>query len=302
MLNPAALEDRIHKCERILDDNPDSQIFAALADARRKNGELDKALRICRNGLKKHPDYGAGYLIMARINFDRRMYDEAEHDLMRAIELDGKTRSTDLLQVEIWIRQKKFARASQVLNELATADPGNPRYEELFEQIKRLKASEEKKQRETARLLKVQTTGVVAVPGGSEEKQSKQESSEPVSSHLTVGQALDELVAFPGMTACFMTDEKGMMIESRLPDKFDPEKYAAFSAEIYRFINGNVGSIKFGRTNQVLIELLKETIWIVNKERFIFVLALSRQANLGSLKLKLTSLLERMQKIEARGE
>ena len=91
MLNLTTLDDRITKCKKILDENPESQIFAAYADALRKNGELDKAFRVCRQGLRIHPGYGSGHMVMARINFDRKMYDWAESELAEAIELEGRT-------------------------------------------------------------------------------------------------------------------------------------------------------------------------------------------------------------------
>jgi len=145
MISQAALNDRIDKCEKILGENPNSQIFAALADAHRKKGRLDKALRICRQGLKFHPEYGAGHMIMARIDFDRKMYEEAEVELERSIELDGRTRSTDLLQVEIFIKQKKLIEAGIIVDELSRTDPNNQYYHSLKEKIKIGKVHEKQK-------------------------------------------------------------------------------------------------------------------------------------------------------------
>ena len=52
MATTSELDDRIEKCQRLLDADPNSQIFAALAEAYRKKGELDLAFRICKNGFK----------------------------------------------------------------------------------------------------------------------------------------------------------------------------------------------------------------------------------------------------------
>ena len=103
MIESASLTERIEQCERILKENSKSQVFAALADALRLNGDLDQAFRVCRQGLRIHPDYGAGHLVMAKINLGRKMYDWAEQELNKAVELDGETRATEQLRVEILI-------------------------------------------------------------------------------------------------------------------------------------------------------------------------------------------------------
>ena len=90
MQSTAQLEERISKCEEILSQNPESLIFAALSDAYRKKGDLSKAFHVCNQGLKLHPGYGPGHLIMARINMERGMYSEAEKELASAEILTGK--------------------------------------------------------------------------------------------------------------------------------------------------------------------------------------------------------------------
>ena len=43
MVDRSDIDERIEKCNKILDENPSSQIFAALAEAYRKKGDLEKA-------------------------------------------------------------------------------------------------------------------------------------------------------------------------------------------------------------------------------------------------------------------
>lgn len=285
MLNHTALDERIDKCKAILDDNPKSQIFAALADAYRKNGELDKAFRVCRQGLRVHPDYGAGHLIMARISFDRKMYDWAEDELLQAIGLDGRTRATDLLQAEINIKQDKFDSAKILVDELSATDPGNDYLKELQQEIEKGRIEQKKKQIEMERMYKSQSGESVqaALQGLNEPKQK-----------LNPTEALRSLSSFPGVTACFFADEKGLMIEADLPEYFDHDSYAALSAEIYRFSNDNVGKIKFGRVKQVLIEMDGEKVWMIDRGNHIMVLVLAENVNLGSLKLKISNVLSQM--------
>jgi len=89
MIDTAQIDDRISKCQKILEVDPNSQIFAALAEAYRKRGDLDKAFQVCQNGLWIHPSYGSGHLVMSKINLDRGLYDWAEIEANKAQDLDG---------------------------------------------------------------------------------------------------------------------------------------------------------------------------------------------------------------------
>ncbi len=286
MLSHVVLDERIVKCEKILEENPNSQIFAALADARRKNGELDKAFRICRQGLRIHTAYGAGHLIMARINFDRKMYDWAETELEEAIQLDGRTRATDLLQAEIYIKQKKFNEAKVIIGELAATEPENTYFKELLEEVKKGSDEEKRRKLEMEVLYKSQSGEAIMATAAAQ----RVAPLEPLSPEET----LKGIAAFAGIQACFFTDERGMMIDAELPEYFDRDSYAALSAEIYRFATDNVGRIKFGTVRQVLIELAREKVWMVRVQERILVMVLAFNANLGSLKLKLTNILKQM--------
>jgi predicted regulator of Ras-like GTPase activity (Roadblock/LC7/MglB family) len=286
MLSHVVLDDRIVKCEKILEENPNSQIFAALADARRKIGELDKAFRICRQGLRIHSDYGAGHLVMARINFDRRMYDWAETELKEAIQLDGRTRATDLLQAEIYVKQKKFDKAKTIIGGLASTEPENIYFKELMEEIRKGSDEEKRRKLEMEVLYKSQT-GEAVMPTAAANRVAPLEPLSPE-------EILKGIAGFAGIQACFFTDEKGMMIDAELPEYFDRDSYAALSAEIYRFANNNVDRIKFGTVRQVLIELAREKVWMVRAQERILVMVLVSNANLGSLKLKLTNILKQM--------
>src|SRR5512138_3451538 len=97
------LTDRISKCERILQSDPNSQIFAALAEAYRKQGNLEKAFHVCQNGLRVHPSYGSAHVVMAKINMDRGLYDWAETEINKAIEIEGTSRAVELLLAEVHI-------------------------------------------------------------------------------------------------------------------------------------------------------------------------------------------------------
>ena len=110
----AELDERVSKCEEILSRNPESVIFAALSDAYRKKGDLAEAFHACTKGLKLHPDYGPGHLVMAKINMERGMYSEAEKELALAVQADGRTRATELLLAQILIKTDQIKDAKKI--------------------------------------------------------------------------------------------------------------------------------------------------------------------------------------------
>jgi len=284
MLNLTTLDDRITKCKKILDENPDSQIFAAYADALRKNGELDKAFRICRQGLRMHPGYGSGHMVMARINFDRKMYDWAESELAEAIELEGRTRATDLLRAEIYIKKQKYDNAKIIINELVSTEPGNEYCQELLDLIE-LGKRELKRRNYEAKIMY------------NSSQMTDTEKSESEDRRIDLETGVSEISSFKSLSACFVTDCEGMMVTENLPAGFDSVAYAALSAEIYRFANENVGKIQFGKVKQILIELAGEKIWMVWISNQILVMVILPDANLGSLKLKVTGVLNRIKSV-----
>ncbi len=124
MINVVELDERIKKCLSILDENPRSRIFAALAEAYRRRGEFGRAFSVCKNGLRLHPDYGAAHAVMAKLYLHQNMIEQARAAVEKAIELDGPSRTNDLLAAEIAIQSGYLSKARAILNRIG-AGPGN---------------------------------------------------------------------------------------------------------------------------------------------------------------------------------
>lgn len=55
--------------------NPRSKVFAPLAEAFRKLGMLDDALKILKEGIRHHPNYTLGYIVLANCYYDQEKFD-----------------------------------------------------------------------------------------------------------------------------------------------------------------------------------------------------------------------------------
>lgn len=66
-VDPAEIERYL----KIYQENPDSRVFAPLADLYRRLGKLDEAEEICREGLRRHPYYAGGKVALAHVLLDK---------------------------------------------------------------------------------------------------------------------------------------------------------------------------------------------------------------------------------------
>ena len=60
---------------------PKSRVFAPLAETYRKLGMRDESLKILRQGLKYHPTYTLGYIVLANVYFDQQNFELAYNTL-----------------------------------------------------------------------------------------------------------------------------------------------------------------------------------------------------------------------------
>ncbi|RYZ63813.1 MAG: hypothetical protein EOP09_17015, partial [Proteobacteria bacterium] len=60
----------IEKYQLLLQKDPNSQVFAPLAEAYREIGMLKEAEVVVRAGVKRHPHFAAGFVVYARVARD----------------------------------------------------------------------------------------------------------------------------------------------------------------------------------------------------------------------------------------
>jgi predicted regulator of Ras-like GTPase activity (Roadblock/LC7/MglB family)/predicted Zn-dependent protease len=268
------LDERIEKCEEILAQNPDSCIFAALSDAYRKKGELAKAFSICNKGLRLHPDYGAGHLVMAKINLDRGMYAEAEKELSLAVQADGKTKTTELLLAQIFLKNGQIRDAKIILEKLKATDPANQMVKDLLTQL-----------RKEADLGKAGYEDMVAKERWQIEK------------IVDFKDAVDYLKLLPFVLGALVVGKDGLTVEGKLNPQFNRELLGAIAVTIFKYAKKGMSEIGFGEVEQILVELGDFKLWIMKFEKYRFVLCCSADVNLGALKIRVVELLEHMRSI-----
>jgi len=78
-------DDSIGRYEQMLAEDPQSRAFAPLAEAQRKAGRLDEAIKIAKTGLEVHPGYSGGLVVLGRALYEKGELDNAVEVLQKAI-------------------------------------------------------------------------------------------------------------------------------------------------------------------------------------------------------------------------
>ena len=85
LIGDDAVTPEIKKYQAMLETNPASRVFASLAELYRKQGMLDEAISLCLKGLKAHPAYVSGRVVLGRAYFDKGLVREAAQELEKVV-------------------------------------------------------------------------------------------------------------------------------------------------------------------------------------------------------------------------
>ncbi len=279
MADLVEIEDRISKCNKLLDANPNSQIFAALAEAYRKKGDLDQAFRICQSGLRIHPDYGSAHMVMARINVDKGMFDWAEIEARKIIDLEGNSHATDLLLAEIYINKNDMAQATKLLNELHKNDPSNKQVKNLLDIARKHEASGA-----------IEINEKQVPPPKNEETIIPEKNEDSIDNK----ELIDIISEIGGVEGTLIVNNDGMVAESRWIDNQGSDLYGALARDIEQTIQAHMDVSVFGTYENLLIEGENLIVNMIPLKDCLLLIKANSQINLGTLKLRMNALLEKL--------
>ena len=75
------LEEEIRELEKRFSEAPDSRLFLPLADALRRAGELERAVKLCREGLERFPDFASARILLGECLAEIGDLEQAEQTL-----------------------------------------------------------------------------------------------------------------------------------------------------------------------------------------------------------------------------
>lgn len=95
----------INRLREIINENPNSPLFARYADALFKKGLINEALIVIEHGLKKYKLYSTAYIVYAKILMQKGRYEEALVNLKKVLNLAPNCQTAKLLMDKILNRQ-----------------------------------------------------------------------------------------------------------------------------------------------------------------------------------------------------
>lgn len=85
-----ANDARFEALKSRLQQDPDSLLFARVAEGLLMRDQVDEAIRICEEGTRKHPYYVTGHMVLGKCYLKKKLFDLAEKEFKRVILFDPK--------------------------------------------------------------------------------------------------------------------------------------------------------------------------------------------------------------------
>lgn len=126
--------------------DPQSKVFAPLAEAYRKNGQLEHALDVALKGLKYHPDFASGRMTLGRIYMAQGLWPKAITELKHASELNPELLLAHKLLGECHLETGHIESALQAYKMALYLDPLDEKAKSMVKKLEGLKSSEDLEQ------------------------------------------------------------------------------------------------------------------------------------------------------------
>ena len=141
---------------RRYEEDPTSRVFAPLAEAYRRLGRIDDAIKLCNDGLEYHPDFYGGRVTLAKCYLDKKMYVEARTELERVIQFVPENLLAQRLLGDVYALLKQKEAALHCYKMALLLSPTDV---SLAERVHALEKSEDEEDDFLTNILKQPVTG-----------------------------------------------------------------------------------------------------------------------------------------------
>lgn len=131
----------IEKYRERLAKDPQSLVFAQLADAFRKAGKFEEAIQTCLDGLKGHPHYVSAHMVLGRTHLERGALGEAAAAFRTAIKLDPDNVLAHRFLGQIAVHEKRWGDAAAAYEAVLAISPFDRETREAMDYIRPYLAS-----------------------------------------------------------------------------------------------------------------------------------------------------------------
>lgn len=131
--------ERLEALRQRWEDDPGSRIFLQLAEEYRRQGEMEKALGVLEDGLKRHPNYLSAQVALGRCQLELGDAAAARQVLERVVKRDTTQMVANKLLVRAYLELGKAELAHQRLDYYSLLNDSDPEIAQLRESIRQLK-------------------------------------------------------------------------------------------------------------------------------------------------------------------
>ncbi|MEZ0393056.1 MAG: tetratricopeptide repeat protein [Pseudobdellovibrionaceae bacterium] len=132
----------IEEYHRILQKDPNSKIFAPLAEALRESGDFPQAETVAANGIRRHPEYVGGYVALGRLLLDQGRFREALPILQKACELDAENLLALHLLGTLYLQTSQPKEALKAFKRVLFLNPQSEKARNAVQKLESLSADE----------------------------------------------------------------------------------------------------------------------------------------------------------------
>ena len=132
----------VERYQKLWDSDQTSRVFAPLAEAYRKTGNIQRALQICRQGLNLHPSFAGGWFQLAKIYLDRKETEKSIDALKKAVSLAPENIQAHNLLAELYLNQRLPKEALKSFKMVLLLNPEDSRAKRTIEKLESLTADE----------------------------------------------------------------------------------------------------------------------------------------------------------------
>jgi tetratricopeptide (TPR) repeat protein len=143
-MNNEFLKDypELEKLFQRLVNEPDSKVFAPLADSCRKIGHLEEALYFCQDGVARHPEYASGQVVLGKCYFDMGDEENAKTAFQEVLSLDENNLVALKYLGMILVEQGDQRAAMEHFKHILALDPENLEIRSKLESLQETEAAD----------------------------------------------------------------------------------------------------------------------------------------------------------------
>jgi tetratricopeptide (TPR) repeat protein len=132
----------IEKYQMMFTRDPNSKVFAPLAEAYRQMHLYREAEQVARHGIQKHPQFAGGLVTLAKILMDTKRPDEALQQLKKAAQVDPENILAHQLAASIYIDKQLPKEALKAYKMVLFLNPHSQKTKLAIEKLESFTADE----------------------------------------------------------------------------------------------------------------------------------------------------------------